>query len=282
MGHSSKVATPRPLSRTLSLSCLLHVPPVPISSPPSPFLPSFALQAGAGNNDSSQAKKGKKDNRRQRRRHQRRGRGVTPKAVSPKWSCCLPACVRWIEYDFIFFFYFQKLKNDFQRKKKHPQQRKSHSIAQHHGTTTRRSTTEHSTAQQATTTHQSSTTTPQNANGDTTTHSDTLHLEVPTTVQTKPAPNNTMRCPTQHRTHRERTQTNSTSKGKRTAGHHCTAPDGDTAPQNTGHSTGERGTQQTTAHSRAASHAARQEHPRQHTQAENNSRQPDAATNSRQ
>ena len=40
--------------------------------------------------------------------------------------------------------------------------------------------------------------------------------------------------------------------------------------------------QQTTAHSRAVGHAARQEQARQHTPAENNSRQPDPATNSRQ
>ena len=38
----------------------------------------------------------------------------------------------------------------------------------------------------------------------------------------------------------------------------------------------------TTAHSRAAGHAARQEQPRRHTAAENISRQPDQATNSRQ
>ena len=68
-----------------------------------------------------------------------------------------------------------------------------------------------------------------------------------TTAQTKLAPNNTTRSATQHRTHREKTQTNTTSKGKRTAERHSTAPHGNKAPQNTGHSTGERGT--TTNHS---------------------------------
>ena len=55
------------------------------------------------------------------------------------------------------------------------------------------------------------------------------------------------RSATQDRTHRERTQANTTSKRKRTAGRHSTALHGNTAPPNTGHTTGERGT--TTNHS---------------------------------
>ena len=108
-------------------------------------------------------------------------------------------------------------------------------------------TTGQRSAQQDTMTHQSSTTAPQNAQGDTTTHSDLPQREAPTTAQTQPAPNNTTCSATRHRTHREKTQTNTTSKGKQTAGRHSTAPHGNKAPQNTGHSTGGRGT--TTNHS---------------------------------
>ena len=89
-------------------------------------------------------------------------------------------------------------------------------------------------------TQHGSTTTPQNAKGDSTTHSNTPQRDARRTAQTKPAPNSTTHSATQHCRNRERTQTNTTSKAKRTSGHHGTAPHSNTAPQNTGHSTGER------------------------------------------
>ena len=74
--------------------------------------------------------------------------------------------------------------------------------------------------------------------------------------------------------HHQQTKPDSSSPqhGSTATQHHRTrdTAQGNTAPQ------------RTTAHSRAASHVARQEQPRQHTPVKNNSRPPNPATNSRQ
>ena len=174
-----------------------------------------------------------------------------------------------------------------ERKQEHPQQRRTHRTAQQHSTARQHGTKEHSTRQHDTTTHhtkqQGRTTTPQSVKGDSTAHSDTPQHKAPTSAQTKRAPKNTTHSATQHRRHRKKTQTNTTSKAKRTAGHPSAAPHGNTAPQNTGHSTGGRGA--TTNHSTQQSSKPRSQAgapATKHASKKNNSGQPDPATNTQQ
>ena len=162
----------------------------------------------------------------------------------------------------------------------HTQQRKTHRTARQGGTTRQHSATGHSTAHQDTatphTTQQGGTSAPQNAKGNSTAHSNTPQHETPETAQTSTEGRNAG-APAQHGTHRERKQTNTTSRPERTAGHHSTAPHGSTAPLDRAQGGG--APRQTTAYNRAAGQAARQEHQQQSTRPKENSGQPNPARN---
>ena len=223
--------------------------------------------------------------------HHLRGRVATRKSeISPSY-CCLPACVSCVEFDFlrrnVLIFGFQKVFKCTEKQQGYLAKEKRTKGK------TNTSSADNRTAQPISTTPQGSTApqdTAQGAGHHRTTHRTARHHdtperhhhtaerpgrhhnkqghatdEAPTTAQTQLEPNNTTRSATQHRTHRVKTQTNTTSKGKRTAGRHSTAPADNHGPPNPAphHSTPKETAQHMAAHhstGRQQQHAPDEQH----------------------
>ena len=194
----------------------------------------------------------------------------------------LPACVHWVAVIFFYLFIFKNPKISFKGKRN--TRSKGEHTAQHsttapEGDAAPQNTARHSKTPRRTRAapphHRKPRETPQH----TTTHHSTKHQQ-----QRRPNWHRATRRAAQHGTvhtgkvHKPTPPAMENGQQGATAQHHTATQDYGTLDT----AQGSGAPQQTTAHSRAASHAARQEHPRQHTQAENNSRLQDPATNSRQ